>query len=761
MKFILTALWRQRHRAFRTVRRVQAFLGDGIARLPLPISARIILGDMLFIGLEATIFNTETYQNWRRKRTGRGRIHALLGKQEEISGALLPPATAPSEEEWKQVAPHPAANAMADVIIPVYSGYEETLRCIYSVLTSRNQTPFALIVINDATPDTALAAKLYALAGRDLFTLLENEANKGFVATVNRGMGLHTDRDVVLLNADTEVYGNWLDRLLAHNAPQVGSVTPLSNNAEICSYPYFVRDNVQALEVTPAELDTLAAQQYCHTAPDAVSARPRNECGVTVELPTAVGFCMFIPRAALNAVGYFDAETFGRGYGEENDFCLRASAQGFRHLLAGDVFVRHSGGASFGAEKKARAKAAWKLLKRRYPHYAKQVADFVADDPALRLRRALDMARLQKHRHTRNVLMVSHALGGGTQKLIAERMEKLAAEQSTGAFMLSPLPAQEGMVAISHTKVPHTPNLVFSITDEQEMLLAALRSLGISRLHVHHLIQFPEGMGEFIQLLSARLEVGYDVTIHDYYMFCPRINLTTEEDRYCGEPNLAGCEACIRTRSSHAGGVPVWLWRERFRHFLEGAQRVDVPDSDVARRMEKHFPEMRFVVEPHEKSFAGFPSLARTHTQGEPLTVGILGALSQVKGAGILEALLKDAEARRLPLQFVLIGYSEYAPLNRMHPQLKVTGKYRDEELERLLREHQPHVLLFPSIWPETYCYTLSHAFRYSLWPLVFDLGAQASRVRMQKFGSVLPLAMADTPATLNDYLLKLVLPAV
>ena len=58
---------------------------------------------------------------------------------------------------------------------------------------------------------------------------------------------------------------------------------------------------------------------------------------------------MYIRRDCLNDVSLFDADRFGRGY-EENDFCLRASAQGWRHLLACDTFVFHSGEVSFGAD---------------------------------------------------------------------------------------------------------------------------------------------------------------------------------------------------------------------------------------------------------------------------------------------------------------------------------------------------------------------------------------------------------------------------
>lgn len=743
LRNLLTPIWNQRHRVFRGVRRAQSFLGGLIARIPLPVSVKIMAGDMLFLALEAFVFHTETYQHWRKNRIGRGRIHALLGNKNPSFDEDAPPPSAPTDSEWQQVKPPATEGAAVDVIIPVYGGYEATLRCLYSVLTSRNKTPCEVIVVNDATPDAALAAKLYELAGRDLFTLVEQEENKGFVASVNRGMQLHPKRDVLLLNADTEVYGDWLDRLAAHvkDAPAVGSVTPLSNNAEICSYPYTLRDNRYAPEGDFSVFDKLAME-----------ANKGRSC----EVPTGVGFCMYITRACLRDTGDFDEETFGKGYGEENDFCQRAAKHGYRHLLAGDVFVRHAGGESFGEEKKARAKAAWKLLKKRYSDYPKQVAAFVANDPALPLRRALDIARMQQHRRTRNVLMVSHALGGGTQKHIDERLQKLAKGEDTGGFLLTPVKMQEGMIALTHPDAPHTPNMVFSLNDEQEKLEAALKAVGITRIEVHHLIGFPEGMMEYLRRFAERFEAGYEVFIHDYYFFCPRLNLTTEEDRYCGEPEIADCEACIATRSSYAGGAPVWLWRERARDFLRGAKAVIAPDADVSKRMEKYFLGMKFRVQPHETDLAGAPALTRVYKSGEVLKVGLLGALSPLKGARVVEALVKDAEARNLPLEFVLIGYSDYAPLNRPHPRLHITGRYKDEELEKILRAEQPHLLLFPSIWPETYCYALSHAFRYRIPPVAFDLGAQASRMRQQGFGTLLPSAMADAPSELNDTLLSL-----
>nr|WP_301340867.1 glycosyltransferase [Azospirillum brasilense] len=113
------------------------------------------------------------------------------------------------------------------------------MACLRSVLAADDATPREVVVIDDASPDADLVGDLTALAEAGRITLLRNPRNLGFPATVNRGLALHPDRDAVLLNADTLVAGNWLERLraAARSVPDVGTVTPLSNDATILSYP--------------------------------------------------------------------------------------------------------------------------------------------------------------------------------------------------------------------------------------------------------------------------------------------------------------------------------------------------------------------------------------------------------------------------------------------------------------------------------------------------------------------------------------------
>jgi GT2 family glycosyltransferase/glycosyltransferase involved in cell wall biosynthesis len=269
---------------------------------------------------------------------------------------------------------------LIDVIIPVYRGLAETRRCLLGVLGAACTVPREVVVVDDASPEPGMADFLRGLAAERAITLLTNAVNGGFVRTVNAGMALHGERDVVLLNSDTEVADGWLDRIVACGArdPRAGTVTPFSNNATICSFPEFAVKNELPPGTTTRSLDRLFAEA---------------NAGRAVEIPTAVGFCMWISRRCLAAVGLFDEAAFGRGYGEEVDFCMRASRAGFRHWLAADTFVYHAGEVSFGGSGAERRAEAQRIVDERYPEFQPAVRDFIARDPPKALRDSV-LARL-------------------------------------------------------------------------------------------------------------------------------------------------------------------------------------------------------------------------------------------------------------------------------------------------------------------------------------------------------------------------------
>lgn len=319
-----------------------------------------------------------------------GGIRAKLHKAAAVVGAHFktgqPLQGSPIQAMPAWIPPTPLApcakQTAVDVLIPVYNGLEETLACIHSAIEARrlNRTPHRLVVIEDATPLPALRKALKVLAGKSKITLVQNPTNLGFIRSMNRAMAMSLDKDVVWLNADTRVHGDWIDRLrqVAYSDPRIASVTPFTNNGELMSFPRSRISQPMPSAVQHAELDTLAKR---NPAPP-------------VEIETGCGFCLYIKREAIAQVGYLDEIELLRGYGEETDWCLRARSFGWKHLGAPNVFVAHQGGVSFGEEKNLRVAYNNAILRQRYPDAEARYEAFCRRDPIKPARQALQRARL-------------------------------------------------------------------------------------------------------------------------------------------------------------------------------------------------------------------------------------------------------------------------------------------------------------------------------------------------------------------------------
>ena len=651
---------------------------------------------------EALRRHASALENSRWSRLG-VRLAQLLGR---MRSPLLPQRASRlrpvAPEAWHE------ARAGVSIVIPVYRGLQLTQACLEAVLSSAARAKLRIVVVNDASPEPELTAYLREVAARDArVELIENENNVGFVASVNLGMQRHGDDDVILLNSDAEVAGDWIDRLraAAYRDRRIGTVTPFSNAATICSYPRFCIEGPMPDDLSAAALDRYFAVE--------------NRGGL-VELPTAIGFCMFIRRDCLDEVGLFDAAKFGRGYGEENDFCMRARAAGWRHVLALDTFVRHVGGASFGAEKEDRVRQAEATLAALHPDYAAVIARHIEQDPAHAARRRVDMARIRASGR-RSLLFVSHTGGGGTERHVRELAQAIS--DQANVFLLRPTAA--GQTILEWLRPREGFELAFELPADYDALVSALRALGIVHVHFHHL----RGHSPRILELPQSLGVKYDFTAHDYHSVCPQITLTDEIGRYCGEFGVEQCQACLQRRPAPRG-ESISQWRAQSDALLAGARLVFAPSADAAARMRRYFPTASVLHVPHEAgSDDCAPQAPRPLGGQRRLRIAVLGALSQIKGADVLEATAMLASQRHSRLEFHLIGYA-YRDL-RVVPDsfLRVYGEYAEAALPAMLEAVRPDVVWFPALWPESYSYTLSAALAARLPVVAPDLGAFPDRL--------------------------------
>ncbi|MBB5372608.1 glycosyltransferase [Acidocella aromatica] len=633
------------------------------------------------------------------------------------------------------------------LLMPVYRGLGETKAALASVLAAM-PADARLIVVDDASPDPALSRHLRTLAAAEpRLTLLVHAKNQGFCAAVNTGLAEAAGRDVLLLNSDILLPPGAIGTLrdAAYADAATGTVTPLSNEASICSYPARHGGNAMPDLREATRLDTLARQ---------------TNGAAAVEIPTGVGFCMYIRHDCLTATGGFRDEIFAQGYGEENDFCLRARHLGYRHMAAAGAYVAHVGGISFRAATRGLMTRNGAVFNRLYPGYHEMILEEIAADRLYPYRAALDEARLRAAcANKRTVLLISHSHGGGVARQMAADLRKWRRAGYATLLLVTQFPTNLA------TKTPYPwpsllctgeakdyPNLTFSLPTAMPALLALLRRLGVEQVMLHHTL----GHDDSVRALAQHLGVAQDIVVHDYASFCPRVTLLRhaapgEPLRYCGEPNITGCISCRAQGGDLFSKLPMRKLLARSTAEFAAARRVITPSEDVATRIARHFPGVKPCVQPWENDAAPRP-LVPPPPPGVARNIAVIGGIGPAKGFDVLLDCAADATSRNLPLTFSVIGGSA-DDARLLEAGVFVTAPYREGELPGLLAETQPHLAFLPSICPETWCFTLGEAWAAGLPAIVFGIGAQAERVKATGRGLVLPLGLPA--ARINDLLLS------
>jgi GT2 family glycosyltransferase/glycosyltransferase involved in cell wall biosynthesis len=615
------------------------------------------------------------------------------------------------------------SSAGIDIVVPVYNAADDLKRCVESVLLHTGGD-YRLLLIDDASPDPATGAYLAEVRALALPRVhcVSNRTNLGFTLTANLGMNLaRDDADVVLLNSDAIVTRGWLDKLArcAASDARIGTVTPFSNNAEICSLPRFCQNNPW-----PPERDTAPMVKALEQA--AVPSYP--------DLPTGVGFCFYIRRALIDAIGVFDP-VFGLGYGEENDYCLRAARAGYRNVLCDDAFVVHLGGSSFGGMRGDLAQRNMAILLERHPPYLDLVGAYIAADP-LRPLRELALAHYRMLTEPLpGLLHVIHGHGGGTEYHV--RALIAASSSAFHHYLLIAIGDEWQLEAHGWGEIRSYDFKRLPDESWGELLSALCDRFGIEIIHLHNISGCRDG------LISALANAGvpYGYTVHDLNFACPTITFLNAEQRYCGAvTDAAVCAACLAAQPDFAD-IDINAWRAKHRLLLANAAFVIAPSTWAASLLRRYFPEHDVRVIPHGSA----SGISRPDAIRAPLpfvddgraVVGVLGAIGPDKGARRLEKLVELTRSRGLPLRWVLIGYLDRGrePWQSDDGVFAMHGPYASDALPALLEHYCVRLVAYPSAGPETFSFTLSEAWASGRPAVVPPIGALADRMSVTGAG--------------------------
>jgi GT2 family glycosyltransferase/glycosyltransferase involved in cell wall biosynthesis/SAM-dependent methyltransferase len=619
-----------------------------------------------------------------------------------------------------------------DVILPVYNAYDDLLRCLFSLLT--HNTGYRIILINDNSPDERIGHLFQDLMKYqgDFLILLENPENLGFTKTVNRGMQCY-QKDVILLNSDTIVTVGWAGKIkkCACSSPDIATVTPLTNNGTICSVPVFLQDNQLPDGFT---VDTFAQM---------IEEISFNR---VIEIPTAVGFCMFIKRNILEEIGYFDAETYGRGYGEENDFSRRAILHGFRNVLCDTTFIYHRGASSFSGEKKDLYEENQKKLSERYPDYREVVARFCSENPLEEIHTniRLRMGSFDSAEKKTRILILLHNLGGGTQKYVTDMVSALKRHyifyilQVSGSNVILE-EINNGQIIRYAFPMGHSIDVAkrydqgYKKTVEQ-----IIGSFRINLIHVHHLF----GHTLDIFNIAKELQIPLLMTIHDYYIICPSIFPVNEERKYCADlHDRKRCNRCISAKHKKPEGY-INEWRD---HFRRAITNVDIFVSNDQAVMDiisacHNIPQNKIkIIEPgHSEELIEISKHHNVRNLHDPVCFAYIGFLERShKGMDMFYSLAASQRLNR-KTRWKLIGVSETHKEPGLYPEcnIEVYGRFNDyEDLSHALEDVD--IVIHPGP-AETYSYSLSEAWANGLPVLAADTGVPKARIERTGGGWVM-----------------------
>lgn len=238
----------------------------------------------------------------------------------------------------------PRHNENVDIIICVHNVYEDTKRCIESVFEHTSE-PFNIIIVDDGS-DAQTRDYLRSLAQyTSNVRLIRNEKANGYTIAANIGLRASEAEYCVLLNSDTIVTDGWIDKMIncMKSDKDIGVVGPLSNTASWQSVPkLFGADGDWSQNLIPEG----------YSVEDVGRMIEKYLPLIYVQVPLLNGFCMMIHRKVINSIGYFDEDNFGRGYGEEDDYNLRAYKAGFKLAIATDTYIYHAQSKSYSNEKR-------------------------------------------------------------------------------------------------------------------------------------------------------------------------------------------------------------------------------------------------------------------------------------------------------------------------------------------------------------------------------------------------------------------------
>ncbi len=343
----------------------------------------------------------------------------------------------------------------------------------------------------------------------------------------------------------------------------------------------------------------------------------------------------------------------------------------------------------------------------------------------------------------KSILIFSHNKGGGTDRCVKD-MAINWKEKGIRVFIARPL----GNFIRVNCNFDENITFEFKVPENYREFLDFCLYLNIGIIHYHHFI----GYNDYIMNMPQDLKCPYSVTLHDYFVICPQINLTND-DVYCNEPGDLLCNECLAKKNQFKV-KSINEWRKYWHTFLKNAIKITVPSCDVKKRLSVYFPDLKIYIVENIETHLPLELYYSCPKPPSILKIVILGSISKIKGADFLYECANYSQKYDLPISYKVIGSIYNKRKGVFNNKLYISGAYSDYLLRNILEREDIDLFFFPGKIPETFSYTLSWAILSKVPCVAFDIGAIAERIKKYDIGWC--LSLQSEPVEVNNFFLKL-----
>lgn len=621
-----------------------------------------------------------------------------------------------------------------DIIIPVYNGFNY-LDDLFKSIKNSTKINYRIIIADDKSTDNRVIPFLSNLDFKDdnyckEIILLKNDENLGFVKTVNKA-SKYIKNHFVLLNTDVTLPKMWLERLIKPffiSDKKISSITPFTNSGVYFSYPIFKENNDLVNNFSFEEIDSAFMNIN--------STFTKNHI-----IHSGMGFCMAVNYDCWTDIGDFDDILFDRGYGEENDWCFRAINKGYINIICSNLFVYHKHSGSFGDERNELLAKHFKILADKYPKEIEMCREYDNIDH-LKIYRLYAGFNLLKNKKN-NLLFIDFDLDGGGAYFYAKNK------------LYEFINLNYNIILLKHN-YPHNSIKLsfFNINSSDEIYLNNImeidwifNNINIDYIFINNLLFMDSPSLIYLFNIIEKNKKNYKIeyVFHDFLSICQSYFLINDKNIYCGIPEIDKCNKCIKNNNNiFEKDINMNVYRSKWKRFFSVCDILTCFSNSSYNLISKIYDTNKLRVIPH-KVMVKYDLKYNPNWNKKILNIGFFGLFNMTKGSKIMLELDNKLKLSGLKYKIKLFGGIEDNYNRKKHRNMEYMGKYDKNNIAELLNKNNIDVVIFPSVWPETFSYVVQELMETGVYIICFNLGAHAERIKNYANGYIADNISADS----------------